>query len=167
MPATASTSDTLYGWFFLLLGIAFESVALIYQYVLDYGPCPLCIHVRIGVLAFTLVALIALVLSSRGMWRIAYLVNLGLLAWLGERAYLLLGTEKGFVYIECGVDAGMPAWLPLDRWLPLLFNPTESCGYTPKLPFGISMAEALIVVVPLLGLVTLVMLVLSFKSRRV
>ena len=158
---TLSTS-ILYWWLMLLICLSFEAVALFYQHVLDYGPCPLCIHVRVGIAGLMLVTVLALFFQSTSFWRVAHLLNMANLGWLCERAYLLLGTEGGFVYLECGVDSGLPPWLPLDQWLPSVFLATESCGYTPNMLFGISMAEALIVVFPFWLLANLVVLVGSF-----
>jgi disulfide bond formation protein DsbB len=155
-----------YWAFMLVLGIVFEATALYYQYILEYGPCPLCIHTRIGVMAFLLISVLALIVKARWWWRISHLLNLAVFAWLSERAYLLLGTERGFVYLECGVDPGLPAWLPLDRWLPLMFEVKESCGYTPRLWFDISMAEALMLMFPALALISLVGLLTSFMGSR-
>jgi disulfide bond formation protein DsbB len=153
-----------YWWLLALIAVSFESVALFYQYALNYGPCPLCIHVRIGVFGILLISIVALLLRNLLWWRISHLLNALILAWLGHRAYLLLGTERGFLYIECGVDPGLPTWAPLDQWFPLLFKVWESCGYTPLLPFGISMAEGLIVLCPLLLLTSLLMFGLSFAG---
>jgi protein dithiol:quinone oxidoreductase len=58
----------------------------------------------------------------------------------------------------------LPSWLALDQWFPLVFGVKESCGYTPQMMFGVSMAEALIVVFPLLFLISLLMLVASLSS---
>ena len=159
---TLATSS-LYWWLLLLGGIAFESVALFYQHVLDYGPCPLCIHVRIGVASFMLVSIVALLFRNIAWWRFSHLLNIVIMGWLTERAYLLLGTERGFVYIECGVDSGLPSWFALDQWFPPLFAVMESCGYTPLLPLGISMAEALMALSPLLVLISLLMMVMSYS----
>jgi disulfide bond formation protein DsbB len=153
-----------YWWLLLLFGIGLESVALYYQYGLDYGPCPLCIHVRIGVAGFMLVSILALLLRLPWWWRVSHLLNVLLWSWLCERAYMLLGTEMGFVYTECGVDSGLPDWLPLDQWLPVLFKVHESCGYTPLLFFNISMAQALMVIFPLMLIVGLLVLVWSFSN---
>lgn len=154
-------TSTWYWLLLILVGVGFESVALYYQYILDYGPCPLCIHVRIGVVAFMLVSIVALLVNSLLWWRISHVLNAVIFAWLSERAYMLLGTERGFVYTECGVDSGLPSWLPLDQWFPAFFGVLESCGYTPKLLFGISMAEALMLLFPLMLLFSLVLLVVS------
>ncbi len=155
----------LYWWILILLGLFSEGVALFYQYVLEYGPCPLCIHTRILVLAFILVACAALVIRAVPMIRIFHLLNTGIMVWLCERAYMLLGTERGFVLTECGVDSGLPSWFALDEWFPAVFGVMESCGYTPLMPFGVSMAEAMIVVYPMLLLLSLLMLIASLLPR--
>jgi disulfide bond formation protein DsbB len=157
--------SALYWWLLILISLSFESMALYYQYVLDYGPCPLCIHVRIGVAGLILVSILALVHKNMFWQRVCHLLNGALLVWLIERSYLLLGTERGFVYIECGVDSGLPTWLPLDQWFPLLFKVWESCGYTPLLAMNISMADAMIVLFPLMLVITLVVLAMTFYKN--
>lgn len=129
-----------------VLGVAFETVALYYQHVLDELPCVLCIHVRLLMLALILVSLAALVVR-RGWWLVAtaHLLTVGVAVMLLERSYQLLGTERGFTFSDCGFDLGLPGWLALDRWFPAMFQVQTSCGYTPELLFGITMAEALIV----------------------
>lgn len=158
-------TSRLYWWLMITLGIAFEAAALFYQYVLDYGPCPLCIHVRIGVLAFFLVSTAALLVNRLNWWRISHLFNAVIMGWMSERAYMLLGTERGFVYTECGVDAGLPSWFLIDQWFPLVFGVMESCGYTPQLFFGVTLAEALMVFFPFMLLVSLILLVVSIFTK--
>jgi disulfide bond formation protein DsbB len=129
----------------LLLGLSLEAIALYYQYVLDYGPCVLCIQVRIWVLGLVLVAPLALALCRIRAGRlVAHLVTTAILAGLAQRAWLLLGVERGFVEGECSFDLGLPSWLALDQWFPALFQVHEACGYTPVLPFGFTMAEVLL-----------------------
>ena len=63
----------------------------------------------------------------------------------------------------------MPSWFAIDVWFPQLFKVQTSCGYTPELLFGITMAEALIVSSALLLVLAAVMVIatlLNFKSRR-
>lgn len=155
---------TTYWWLMMIAGLASEGVGLYYQYILDYGPCPLCIHVRIGILAWMLISLFALIINNLTAWRIGHLINSGILAWLCERTYQLLGTERGFLLTECGMDSGLPSWLSLDKWIPSVFEPWESCGYTPKMLFDVTMAEALIVIYPLMLAISLVLLVTSLMS---
>jgi len=157
------------GWYWLALlvfGLVLEATALIYQYILDYGPCVLCIHVRIWVAALVLVSLLGLAL--RGSWpgRLAIQVlTVGVLAGLTERAWLLLAVERGTVQGECSFDLGLPAWLALDQWFPLMFQVQEACGITPPLPFGFTMAEVLLPVAAVLLAVNALLLLATLLHR--
>ena len=143
----AVIGSSLWYWLALaLLGVAFESVALYYQHVLDELPCVLCIHVRLLMLLLILVAVAGMVVHRiRWLNAAAHLLTVLVAAVLLERSYQLLGTERGFTFSDCGFDLGLPSWLALDSWFPAVFQVQTSCGYTPELLFGITMAEALIV----------------------
>jgi disulfide bond formation protein DsbB len=136
---------TVYWLLVLIFGMAMEGIALYFQYGLGYGPCVLCIHVRIYVMAFMLVALIALLSRhSRLMNILTSVTGLGLAIGLAERSWKTLGVERGFIEGACDMDSGLPNWFALDKWFPTVFEPWEPCGYTPELLFGITMAEGLI-----------------------
>lgn len=168
MNVLVNTATSRWYWLALLaLGFSMEAAALYYQYALDYGPCVLCIHVRILVLALMLVALLALAVGRSPAGRpLAHLLITLVLAGLVQRAWLLLGTERGFVEGACSFDLGLPWWLPLDRWLPAMFQVHEACGYTPTLPFGFTMAELLLPFSAILLLVSTALLLTSLFSRR-
>ena len=160
------TSKSMWYWLaILVMGIAMEGVALFYQYQLHYGPCAMCIHVRIYVLAFMIIALCAMLLRHyRGLRVMTHLITLLLSLGLAERAWNLLGTEHGFIEGACSMQLGMPNWFALDKWLPSVFEPWEPCGQTPPLLFGISMAEGLIVLSIFAILTTVVMTLFSLKK---
>lgn len=152
-------------WFLvLLLCLSLEGVALYYQYVLDYGPCVLCVQIRAWIAGLGVVAFL--------MWLIGYplaffgqLLSLLLSGGLFYASWITLGVERGTVEGSCTMDPHFPAWLPLHQWLPPLFKPTEPCGYTPLLPVGhISMAEALVVISAIWVLVSLLLLLGSMKG---
>lgn len=164
-------SENRYYWLaFMLLAVALEAAALFYQYVLNYGPCILCIHVRIIVMGMLIVALGAFYLRHLRMGLlIANLLMTALWAFLLERSYLLLGVERGFIKGSCGFDSGLPTWFAIDQWFPFMFGIWESCGYTPELLFGITMAEALllmsVVILLLSSLVTIKFILEQFVRR--
>ena len=83
-----------------------------------------------------------------------------------ERSYQLLGTERGFIMGECSMDTGFPSWFAIDKWLPSLFEPLITCGYTPEVAFGITMAEALLVMSAGLVLLALVMIIAAIRSNK-
>jgi len=143
---TIFSKSASYWLLLILVGLSFESVALYYQYVLEEMPCVLCIQVRIWMAALILVALSAIWLRRYALMNLlAHMLTVVIAIGLLERSYQLLGTERGFTFSDCGMDLGMPSWFALDIWFPALFQVQTSCGYTPELLFGITMAEALIV----------------------
>lgn len=159
-------TSPLYWLGLLVLVLALEGVALFYQYRLDYWPCVLCIHVRIWLAALGLVALLMLALRRAPVagHLATGVIGVGLL----DRSWLLLGTEQGFIEdAGCGMDPGLPAWLALDDWLPWLFEVQTSCGYTPELPLGITMAEALLALSVLLTLVGVTLAAATARRVRI
>ncbi len=157
------------GWYWLALlviGLSMEGMALFYQYRLDYGPCVLCIHVRIWLLGMMVVALSALWLRRlRFAPAVLHLLTVLVMGGLLERSYQLLATERGWIFGSCNMDAGLPAWFALDRWFPAVFEVKEACGYTPELLFGITMAEALLLFSAAMLLLS-ALLTLSLLLRR-
>ena len=157
-------------WYWLLLvltGLLFEGVALYYQYVLEELPCVICIQVRIWVMALILVALAAIWMRRNAFMNLlAHMLTVLIAIGLLERSYQLLGTERGFTFSDCGLDLGMPAWFALDAWFPALFQVQSSCGYTPELLFGVTMAEALIVISAVLLLWSAGMVVLTLLGNK-
>ena len=164
MNKLLQASRSAYYWLFLLVtALVVEAVALYFQYVLDEWPCVLCIHVRIWLAALLFVALFGFWARNKNTLSIlAYLMVTGIAIGLFERSWILLGVERGTIFGACSMDSGLPAWFALDKWFPLLFEVQASCGYTPELLFGITMAESLFVlslVLLLLGALPLVLLV--------
>lgn len=143
----------------IIFSLALEASALFYQYVLDYLPCVLCIHVRVYLLGLILVSILGFVTTNyRFAKLLAHSLSLAVYIGLAERSYQLLGTERGFVFGECNMELGLPAWLALDQWLPAVFQVHTSCGYTPELLFGVTMAEALMLISSALVIIGFTML---------
>ena len=154
------TENRFYWLAWLVFALSLEISALFYQYVLDYLPCVLCIHIRVWLLGVIAVSIFALFLYKNYYARfisqgLMLVCSLGLL----ERSYQLLGTERGFVFGECNMESGLPDWFALDSWFPSVFKIWEACGYTPELLFGITMAEALIVLSSLITLLSIALTV--------
>jgi disulfide bond formation protein DsbB len=159
--------SSLYWLALVLIGLSFEAVALFYQYVLEEMPCVMCIQVRLWVMALIMVALLVLVLRRLRFIPVAgHLLTVVIAAGLLERSYQLLGTERGFVFGECGFALGLPDWFTPDEWFPAMFEVQTTCGYTPELLFGITMAEVLIVVSAVFVPLSLAMTVAAIARLR-
>lgn len=150
----------------VFLALALESVALFFQYQLDYGPCVLCIHVRVWLLGLILAGVMGLLVRHlRGPLVLAQVLVAVVGAGILERSLKLIGTERGTLEGSCGMESGLPAWFALDQWFPALFQVMEPCGYTPQLPFGVTMAEALVVFSCGLLALGVIMTIVSLTGR--
>lgn len=150
----------------MLLGLALEVTALVYQYVWDELPCVACIHVRLWIACFILVALAGLIVRhNRYLLTTPHAVNTVIMAGLLERSWLLLGTERGTVIASCTFDLDLPSWLAFDKWAPALFEVQALCGYTPEVLFGITMAEGLTALSASLLLASIVLTIASWVRQ--
>ncbi|MCP4598152.1 disulfide bond formation protein B [Neptuniibacter sp.] len=163
----ACLSRSSWYWLSLIaLGVSMEAVALFYQYVLDYGPCVLCIHVRIWIAALVLIAILGLFTRRySGLAKLSHLLVLVTGIGLFERSWKTLGVERGWIIEACSMDSGLPDWFALDKWMPHMFEPWEPCGYTPELLFRITMAEGLVAFSAVLCVIGLIFLLLQFRKN--
>lgn len=153
-------------WLVFIIGsISLMSIALYYQYFRQELPCTMCIHVRLWFTSLIIVSFVGLLLrKNRVVNTLAQLAVVVIAAGLVERSYQLLGTERGFVFASCGVDLGLPAWFAIEDWLPWVYRVETSCGYTPEVIFGITMAEALMGLNVLLLIGSVCVLLASFVT---
>ena len=151
-----------YWLFYIVAGLGLLAFALFFQYFLDEAPCVMCIQVRLWISLFVIVSFAGLLTRANRVMNVVANLSIVLIAvGITERAYLLLGTERGFIFSDCGFDLGLPAWFAVEQWLPWLYRIETSCGYTPEIIFGITMAEALIVMSAVLLLASFAVFVAS------
>jgi protein dithiol:quinone oxidoreductase len=132
---------------YIICGFFMLSVAMYYQYVLEEPPCLICIQIRLWVSLFMIISFIGVLLRKyKVMNMIIHLLAVFTAIGLTERSYQLLGTERHFVFGDCGFNLGLPSWFAIEEWLPWLFRIDTTCGNTPELIFGITIAEALMVI---------------------
>ncbi len=120
-------------WFLLCICSALlEVFALYMQHAMGVEPCNECIYIRAGVLGIAASGLIGAIAprllilrwSAIAVWLIA-------LGWSLYRANLLLNLEQKVrdgLDASCGRFRGFPDWMPLERWLPNMFEPRAMCG---------------------------------------
>ena len=142
-------------WAMLILGSGMFAAALYWQYALGEDPCQVCIHARLWVVAIALIGALMLVLpSNRGTGFGGLVLLLVSSMGLGERSYYLYEIENFRGDGSCQFTLGMPDWFAVDRWFPALFEVRNICSYTPEIAFGISMAEALVVIAVLIAAIS-------------
>jgi len=155
-------SGGLYWLGLIAVGLLLLGTALYYQFVLEELPCVVCIQIRLWLTLMIMLAILGLGCRKQKWLRLITQISVVLTAiGLIERSYLLLGTERGFIFGVCGFDVGLPSWFAVEKWLPALYQVETSCGYTPELIWGITMADALMVFSVCLFMLSGLMLLMS------
>jgi disulfide bond formation protein DsbB len=150
----------------LLIGLALESAALYYQYVLEEWPCVICIHIRIWIFGFIVISLIAIFCNRwPAIIRTAHAASMLVMIGFIERSWKVLAVERGWIFGDCDMDAGLPPWFALDQWFPAVFEVQTSCGYTPLILLNISMAEVLMVLSVMLFILAMAMFIFSWSNQ--
>lgn len=146
-----------YWLFYIAAGTSLLTAALYFQFVLEELPCLICIQIRLLISLMIILAVAGLLFrNNRVMNTLTHLSTVFIALSLTERSYQLLGTERGFVFGDCGFSLGLPTWFAIEDWLPWMYRVETSCGYTPEIIFGITMAETLM-------LMSVFMVLLSFS----
>ena len=126
---------SLQRWPWLVLSICavlLECVALYMQHVKGVEPCNECIYIRLGVVAIAAAGLIGAIAPGVPILRWSALaVWLSALGWSLYRANILLDLEQKVrdgAEAGCARFKGFPEWMPLERWVPDVFEPRAMCG---------------------------------------
>ena len=150
------------GAIFLLL---MESIALYFQYVLDMEPCALCVQIRAWILGALIFSIITSFVCNRFIERwIGLTLTTGLLSGALYTSWYSWKVEKGEIISSCSFGAGFPEFMPLDIWIPSLFEAAGMCGQSPDMWFGLSMNEGLIITLVIPVIVLLLLWLLHFKN---
>ncbi len=157
-------------WYWLLIiaaGFSLLLSALYFQWVAEELPCLMCIQVRLLISLLIIVSSVAmLVRGNRVLNSVAHLSAVFIAVALTERSYQLLGTERGFVFGDCGFSLGLPAWFAIEDWIPWLYRVETSCGYTPEIIFGITIAEVLMLMSAVFLLLSFCVFIASFFDHE-
>ncbi len=156
-----------YWLMYVMVGLIALAVAMYHQHYLQELPCVVCIQMRLWFSLLIIVSIAGLYLKNYSITRRLTNLSIVLIAvGMIERSYLLLGTERGFIFSDCGFSLGLPSWFAIEDWLPWLFRIETSCGYTPEVLFGITMAETLMVSSLLIFLTSFCLFIADFVYTR-
>lgn len=165
MVNTAYSFLRAHGFWILIASIVMlEVAALYYQYVLDYLPCTMCIHVRVWLVGLLVATLFAWWAKSKSWFSFSLVPMLVFEGILVERSWQLLSTERGWSMGSCSMDLGFPAGFQPDVWLPSVFEALEPCGYTPFVIMRFSMAEMLLAYSLVATLITVFVLAMALRN---
>ncbi|MGI5309570.1 disulfide bond formation protein B [Rheinheimera sp. WS51] len=128
-----SLSTKRSSWLLLIVTIsALLGAALYFQHAMNIQPCIKCVYIRAAFTAMLLAAILGLLLA-----KVTLLRSIALLAVIAGAVFGLIQANE-LLEIEqiiasggfstCSFFAEYPSWLPLEKWLPAVFEPTASCG---------------------------------------
>lgn len=150
-------------WMLLgLSALAFELVALYFQYQMDLEPCIMCIYQRIAVLGIMFSGFITAIIPNLMIMRLLGFGLWGVSAIWG----LLIAIEhvdkqtetNPFALTACERVPNLPDWFALHEWFPAIFEARGSCGDIDWIFLGMSMPQWMIVVFGLYSLAFAVIL---------
>ncbi|WP_306521461.1 disulfide bond formation protein DsbB [Rheinheimera sp.] len=122
-------------WPWVLLAvsaIALMLVALFFQYGMALAPCIMCVYQRFAITGIFFAGVIGLwgreSAPVRWLAYSSWAVSAGWGLKIAHDQVLVEEVVKSGGFSSCGLFAEFPTWLPLDQWLPAIFNPTGVCG---------------------------------------
>ncbi|PJG85782.1 disulfide bond formation protein DsbB [Conservatibacter flavescens] len=157
------------GWFLLVLsGVLLELTALYFQYGMQLQPCVMCIYERVALFGIIVAGLIGMIAPRFFIIRFFALI-IGLACAI--KGVLLALTHVDYQmnpapWKQCSIFAEFPETLPLDKWLPVLFQPTGSCSEISWEFLGITMAQWLVVIFAFYSLLLLLVLISQVHKSR-
>ncbi|MGY5449655.1 disulfide bond formation protein DsbB [Agarivorans sp. MS3-6] len=155
-------------WFLLFVGsLSLELCALFFQHVMKLDPCVMCIYERVamfGLMAAGLVGCIApkyliVRLTAFGLWLAS--AGWGLQLAITHTDYQMNPNP----FATCDFFANFPEWMPLDKWIPWLFNPTGFCDEISWMFFGWSMPQWLIAIFAIFLCAGVVFFALQWRKK--
>ncbi|WP_081324231.1 disulfide bond formation protein B [Vibrio cyclitrophicus] len=163
------TNSTLVGMFLLFSSVGMELFGLFTQYYLGFEPCANCVQIRLFILFIGIAGILHLFSNENYIIKICTL----LLSIIGTYFSLQFSwdnhlIETGQKLSSCSYGSPFPSFIPLDSWLPILFEAKGPCGtaaplyesitFTDLSIFGLSLLLALITI-------TLVITLYNMKEK--
>ena len=154
------------GWLLLMISaLVLEGIALYFQYGMELQPCVMCVYERVALFGLAFAGLFGLIAPRFLIVRLLALligfvsVVKGLSLSLKHVDYQLHPAP----WNQCSYLPEFPQTLPLDKWFPVLFQPTGSCEDVAWSFLGFSMAQWIVVMFAIYLLVLLLVLISQFK----
>jgi len=165
-----SYSQTRKAWLLLATSACMLAIiALYFQHGMGLRPCVLCIYERIAIFAILAAGLIA-AMAPKSTFRLVALILWLYSSWEGlkltfEHTRLQLYPSP---FDSCDFVVNFPSWLPLNRWLPTVFEAYGDCSQKQWSFLNIEMPVWLLIIFIayfLVGIIGLLSQFLWFKKN--
>ncbi|MDR5612319.1 MAG: disulfide bond formation protein DsbB [Arsenophonus sp.] len=159
-----SYSQTRKAWLLLATSAyMLEIIALYFQHGMGLRPCVLCIYERIAIFSILAAGLIA-AMAPKSAFRLVALILWLYSSWEGlkltfEHTRLQLYSSP---FDSCDFVVNFPSWLPLNRWLPTVFEAYGDCSQKQWSFLNIEMPVWLLIIFIAYFLVAIIVLLSQF-----
>ena len=163
-------SKTRLSWATLLSFIvAFELCALFFEHVMGLAPCVMCIYERVAMAGIAIAALIGLITPQFLLTRLIGLIGWGYCAFRGLQ---LTSEHVSFQlhpspFATCDLFVNFPTWMPLNHWIPWMFEAYGECSKIVWHFVGLTMPQCLEIVFAANLIACCIMLVSQLAFSRV
>lgn len=158
------------GIMLILASFGMELFGLFTQYFLGFEPCANCVQIRLLIIFIAMAGVLHYFSGESFTTKIMTLslsiVSIYYSLKISWENHLI---ETGQVLSNCSQSSPFPSFIPLDSWLPVLFEPKGPCGTPAPLWGDISFTDLSIVgLALLLGLVILILVLnLSYLNGKI
>ncbi len=136
-------------WLLLLAFIiVFEACALLFQHVMMLAPCVMCIYERVAMLGIGCAAIVGAIAPQNPVFRWLGLIGWGLSAYKGL-TLAMQHVEYQFhpsPFATCDVFVTLPSWMPLNKWMPWMFEAYGDCSKVVWQFLTLSMPQWLVII---------------------
>lgn len=155
-------------WLLMALTVLMlELAALYFQHVMLLQPCVMCIYERIamfGILAASLIGALAPKTPLRYVAILLWIYSAGkglILSWTHTMIQLYPSP-----FNTCDFFVSFPSWLPLDKWIPAVFNASGDCSVRQWQFLSLEMPQWLVVIFACYLLFGILVLMSQFFRQR-
>lgn len=156
-------------WLLLLFStLALELIALYFQHGMGLKPCVMCIYERVALFGIAFCAVLGAAAPRSVIMRVIALLTGLVSAVKGLRITLthLDYQMNPAPWKQCSFFAEFPETLPLDKWLPAIFNPTGNCSEISWQFMGFTMVQWLVVIFVFYTILLALLFISQFKRTK-
>lgn len=156
-------------WLLLILsGVALEGSALYFQHGMGLKPCVMCIYERVALFVILAAGILGWLAPKLALVR-WFALGLGLFGAIKGINLALKHTDYQLnpgPWNQCSPFVDFPETLPLNQWLPAVFEATGDCSKITWQFLGFSMPQWLIVVFAVYIAIFAFLILSQFKRNR-
>lgn len=146
-----------------------ECAALYFQHIMKLQPCVMCIYERVALMGIIAAGLIGAIAPKSTVVKVIAIVIWLYAGWRGldlswEHTMLQLYPSP---FASCDFFVNFPDWLPLQEWVPSVFEATGDCAVRQWAFLGLDMPQWLVgIFVAYILVGVIVAISLFFPSKK-